>query len=152
MMPALRRPKTVPVVAAFLFGATGIAAVVGTSLIFSSTLLDRLWELNKPGAAALHALGKISGVLLFALGIGTAAAAVGLLHRRKWAWWFAIALFAIDSSGDVVAVFVTGDLLRSAFGIAVSAAFVYFLIRPQVRQYFGEIVSSEDTQPVSGLS
>jgi uncharacterized membrane protein (DUF2068 family) len=134
------RPTTVPIVATFLFAATGIAAVVGTSLIFPNTLLDRIWELNRPGAVAFHALGRISGVLLFALGIGTAAAAIGLLHGRKWAWWFAIALFAIDACGDVVALFATGDSLRSAFGIAVSATFLYFLTRPRVKEYFGEVV------------
>jgi hypothetical protein len=85
-------------------------------------------------------MGRISGVLLLALGIGTAAAAIGLLHRRKWAWWFATALFAIDGGGDVVALFATGDLLRSAIGVAVSAAFLYFITRPRVRQYFGEVV------------
>ena len=134
-----RRPKTVPIVAALLFAATGIAAVVGTSLIFPNRLLDRLWELNRPGAAAFHALGRISGVLLLALGIGTAVAATGLLHRRKWAWWFAIALFTIDGCGDVVALFATGDLFRATFGVGVSATFLYSLTRPRVRQYFAEI-------------
>jgi len=38
-------------VAAFLFVATVIAAVVGISLLFPNRLMDRLWELNKPGAA-----------------------------------------------------------------------------------------------------
>jgi hypothetical protein len=135
-----RRPKTVPVVSAFLFAATGIAAVVGTSLIFPNTLLDRLWELNRSASAAFHALGRIAGVLLLALGIGTAAAAIGLLHRRKWAWWFAMALFAIDGGGDVVALFATGDLLRGTVGVAVSATFLYSLTRPRVRQYFVEVV------------
>ena len=140
VMLTQQRPKSVPIVAAFLFAATGIAAVVGTSLIFPNRLLDRLWELNRPGAAAFHALGRISGVLLLALGIGTAAAATGLLHRRKWAWWFAIVLFTIDGCGDVVAFFATGDLLRSAFGLAVCTTFLYCLTRPRVRQYFEEIV------------
>ena len=61
-MLAQQRPKTVPIVAAFLFAATGIAAVVGTSLIFPNRLLDRLWELNRPGAALFHAVGRIAGV------------------------------------------------------------------------------------------
>ena|SRR5215471_12202470 len=128
-MLAQQRPKTIPIVAAFLFAATGIAAVVGTSLIFPNRLLDRLWELNRPGAAVFHAVGRISGVLLLALGIGTAAAATGLLHRRKWAWWFAMVLFGIDGCGDVLALFATGDILRTAFGVAVCATFLFFLTR-----------------------
>jgi hypothetical protein len=134
-----QRPKTVTIVATFLFAASGIAAVVGMSLIFPNRLLDRLWELNRPGAAVIRAIGRISGVLLLALGIGAAAAAIGLLHRRKWAWWFAVVLFTINGSGDVLALFATGDLLRSAFGVAVSATFLYLLTRTHVRRYFTEI-------------
>src|SRR2546422_1043498 len=79
-----QRPKTVLIVAAFLFAATAIAAAVGALLLFPNTLSDRLWELNKPGAAAFRAWGRISGIPLLLLGAGTFAAAVGLLHRRKW--------------------------------------------------------------------
>jgi hypothetical protein len=85
-------------------------------------------------------LGRISGVLLLVLGLGTASAATGLLHRRTWAWWFAVVLFAVDGGGDVAALFATGDLLRSAFGVAVPATFLYSLTRPHVRRYFREIV------------
>jgi len=134
-----QRPKAISVVATFLFAATGIAVVVGTSLIFPNRLLDQLWELNRPGAALFHALGRISGVLLLVLGIGTAATATGLLHRRKWAWWSAIALFAINACGDLLALFATGGFLRGTFGVAVSATFLYFLTRPRARRYFREI-------------
>jgi uncharacterized membrane protein (DUF2068 family) len=132
-----QRPATVRIVAAFLFVATAIAAVVGASLLFPNALLDRLWELNKPGAAALRALGWIAGCFLLLLGVGTCAAAIGLLRRKPWAWWFAVALFTIDCSGDVVSFFVTGDWLRSVSGAVISAAFVYSLVRPRVRRYFG---------------
>ena len=131
-----QRPKAVPIVAAFLFAATAIAAVVGASLLFPNTLLDRLWQLNKPGAAAFRALGRISGILLLLLGAGTCAAAVGLLQRKKWAWWFALVLFAISGSGDVVSFIVTADWLRSAAGVVICSAFLYSLSRCRVRRYF----------------
>src|SRR5271166_3806983 len=107
-MPMLseQTPKEVRVVASFLFAATALAAVMGTSLIFPNRILDRLWELNRPAFALFHAMGRISGALLLALGIGTAAAARGILHRKKWAWWFAVVLFAINGAGDVVSVLV----------------------------------------------
>lgn len=133
-----QRPKTVPVVAGFLFAATVIAAIIGTSLVFPNKLLEPLWKLNKPGAAALHALGRVSGLLLFTLGIATAAAGMSLLKRRKWAWWFASVLFAIDGCGDVLRFFLTGDSLRSAAGVVISSAFLYSLSRPRVRRYFLE--------------
>lgn len=131
-----QRPKTVPIVAGFLFAATAIAAVTGSSLLFPGTLLDRLWELNKPGAAAFRALGSISGILLLLLGAGTFSAAAGLLRRKQWAWWFAVVLFAINGFGDVVSLVVTGDWLRSVSGAAIAGAFLYALGRYPVRRYF----------------
>ena len=123
--------------AAFLFAATTIAAVVGVSLIWPNALLDRLWELNKAGAAAFRALGgRISGTALLLLGAGTLAAGAGLLQRKTWAWWFAVVLFAINGAGDVVSLVVTGDWLRSVSGMVICSAFLYALSRSCVRSYF----------------
>ena len=130
------RPKTVPIVAAFLLAATAIALVVGVSLLFPNTLLDRLWELNKPGAAAFRAMGRISGILLVLLGFTTSAAAFGMVQRKKWAWWLAVVLFAINGCGDVVNLIVTGDWLRSASGVVICSAFLYSLSRCPVKRYF----------------
>ncbi|SRR5713101_219034 len=131
-----QRPKTVLIVAAFLFAATAIAAVVATSLLFPNKFLDQLWDLNKAGAAAFRALGKISGVLLLMLGVGIFAAGLGLLRGKRWAWWFAIALFAIDGCGDIVSFFITGDALRSASGVVISSVFLCCLAQRHVRRYF----------------
>lgn len=133
------RPKAVPVVATFLFAATAIAAVVGTALLFPGKLLDWLSTFNPRGMAAFQSLGRVSGVLLWGLGAGTAAAAAGLLHRKKWAWWFAVALFAINGCGDLVSFLVTGDWLRAASGVAISLAFLCALSRPRVRRHFQPI-------------
>ncbi|SPE33633.1 conserved membrane hypothetical protein [Candidatus Sulfopaludibacter sp. SbA3] len=129
-------PRTVSIVAVFLFAATAVAAAVGASLLFPNRLLNWLWELNKPGAAAFRTVGRVSGVLLLLLGAGTFAAALGLLQRKRWAWWFAIVLFAIDATGNVVSLILTRDWLRSASGMAISAAFLYVLTRSRVRRYF----------------
>jgi hypothetical protein len=130
-----QRPAAVPIVAAFLFAAAAIAAVVAASFLFPGTLLDWLWALNKPGAAAFRALGKISGPLLLLLGAAAFAAAFGLLQRRKWAWWLAVVLFAADAFGDLVSLALTGDWLRSASGALISSVFLYSLSRYPVRRY-----------------
>jgi uncharacterized membrane protein YhaH (DUF805 family) len=132
------RPRTVPIVAVFLFLAAAMAAIVGTSVLFPNRLMDRLWELNRPGAALFQAVGRVAGVFLLVLGGGSAAAGVGLLHGRKWAWWLAVALFVVDGTGDVVSFPFTRDLLRTAVGVAVSAAFLCSLTRPAARRYFDE--------------
>jgi hypothetical protein len=130
------RPKTVPVIAGFLFVATAIAWVVGSALLVRSRLLDSLWRFNPAGAEFFKAIGPVSGLFLLMLGVGTAAAGRGLLRGNAWAWWFAVILFVVDGAGDVVSFFLTGDWLRSTSGMLISGAFLYALLRPRVRQFF----------------
>jgi hypothetical protein len=130
------RPGTIPVVAAFLFFATVIASVVGVSLLFPNRLLDRLWRLNPEGAVLFHSIGPASGVLLLVLAAGTLAAARGVLAGHRWAWWFSVALFAIDAAGNIVSFFLIHDALRVTAGAIISSAFLIALCRPAVRRYF----------------
>jgi len=109
---------------------------VGTALLVPGRLLNALATLNPRGMAAFEALGRASGVLLLAVGAGTAAVGVGLLRRRRWAWWLAIALFAVDACGDLVTGFVTREWVRALAGVAISSAFLVALSRPGVRGYF----------------
>jgi len=51
-------------------------------------------------------------------------AAIGLVQCRSWAWWFAVARYAIDACGDFPS-FVTRDAVRSGVsGLLISAAFL----------------------------
>jgi hypothetical protein len=129
------RPVSITVISGFLFLATAIAAVVGVSLLFPNALMDRLWELNKPGAELFHSIGRISGLFLLALGCGTWAAGRGLLHGRSWAWWFAVVLFTVDGMGDVISYFLIHDALRTVTGVLVSSAFIYLLCRRDARDF-----------------
>ena len=130
------RPKTIVVIATFLFAATVVAFVVGESLLFPNTLLDKLWKFNPAGAALFHSIGRLSGVFLLSLGVGTFFAALGLLRGKRWAWWFGVVLFATDGCGDIVSYFLTHDALRSLTGAIISATFLVFLYRDSVRGYF----------------
>jgi len=120
----------------FLFAATVVAFVVGESLLFPNTLLDSLWKFNPEGAALFHSIGRLSGVFLLSLGVGTFFAALGLLRGQRWAWWFGVVLFATDACGDIVSYFLTHDALRSLTGAIISATFLVFLCRDSVRGYF----------------
>jgi hypothetical protein len=130
------QPKTVLVIASFLFFASLIASVVGVSLLFPNRLLDRLWKLNPEGAVLFHSIGRISGVFLIALAVAILAAARDLLRGRRWAWWFGVGLFGIDACGNIVSYFVIHDALRSGTGAIISSTFLYFLCRDAVRRYF----------------
>jgi hypothetical protein len=120
-VPEEHRPKTVVIVAAFLFGATILAFITGESLLFPNALLDYMWRLNPEGAA---------------LGAGTFFAALGLLRGRPWAWWFAVFLFAIDACGNMMSYAFVHDALRSISGTIISGTFLFFLCRHSVRSYF----------------
>jgi len=127
------RPKTLTVVAVFLFFASAISALVAISLLAPNPLVDRLWELNKPGAKAFRAMGKPAAVFLLALAAATAMGGQGLLKGKRWAWWFALGLFVVNGCGDIVSFIVTGDWLRSGSGIMVAAVFIYLLLRARAR-------------------
>jgi hypothetical protein len=130
------RPKTIVVIATFLFAATIIAFIVGGNLLFPGPLLYRMWKFNPQGAAVFHTIGRVSGVFLMALGVGTFLAALGLLRGRRWAWWFGVCLFAVDASGNIVSYFLIHDALRSLTGAIISATFLFFLCRYPIRDYF----------------
>ncbi len=127
-------PITVPVVAAFIFAASAMAAIVGISLLTPSPFWNPLWNLNRPAYQAFQKIGTLPGILFLVLSAFTAAAAIGLLGRCRWAWWIAVGVFAINGCGDLVTLFAAHDLIRGGAGIVVAGLFLFFLTRPEVRQ------------------
>jgi len=133
-------PKTIKVVAGFLFFAALIAVTTGASLLVPGTILDRLWELNRTAfdAFTTRGLTQVFGALLISLGVACCMAAAGLLRRKKWAWWFAVVLFSINGAGDAVSLAIGTEVWKYLSGVAIATAFLFFLTRPAVRLYFGE--------------
>ena len=117
------------VIAAFLIAATVVALVVGFGLLFPGRLLDWLAQFNRPAMEGFEALGRWSGALLLLLACFTAIAASGLIRGKKWGWWMAVGLFAVNGCGDVVGYAVARDAWRSGSGIAICSAFLYALLR-----------------------
>jgi hypothetical protein len=133
-MPA--RPKTVPIVAAFLFAAAAIAGVVGLSLLFPNPLLDRLWQLNPEGAVFFHSIGRVSGVFLLGLGTAMLFAARALLRGHLWSWWFASTLFTVEAVSNLVSYFVIHDALRTVTGFVIASIFLLALCSRRTRDHF----------------
>ncbi len=127
-------PITIPVVAAFIFAASAMAAVVGISLLAPSPFWNPMWDLNRPAYQAFQRFGILVGILMLALSAITAVAAVGLLRCRRWAWWIAVAIFSANGIGDLVALFAAHDLIRGGAGILVASFFLFLLNHHQVRQ------------------
>jgi hypothetical protein len=131
----MQRPAAVTAVSAVLFAAAAIAFFVSFAILFPLASLDSMWELNKPGAAVFRSIGRFAGVLLLALGTAVALAARALGGGKRWAWWFATALFSVDACGDLAAALVTHQWIRAGAGVAVSAGFLRVLARRDVRAW-----------------
>ena len=131
----LNTPKVIPIASFFLLIATALAVIMGTALLIPGPYAVWLWNLNRPAYEQFRALGWVASVFLYAVGTATAAAAAGLLLRRKWAWWTAVAVFAVNCLGDIISLVVTAQWFKSALGLLVSGAFLFCLTRTSVRSY-----------------
>ena len=66
------------------------------------------------------------------------AAAIGWMRRRFWGWALAVIIVANQVLGDFVNA-VGGEWLKGLVGAAVAGALLVYLLRPKVRQAFGEM-------------
>jgi hypothetical protein len=130
------RPMIVPVAAAFSCMATVLALLIGSSLLISGTLPDRVWNLNPRAHIVFSLHPKAFGSLLLIVALVAAITAVGLLRRRRWAWLLALATFAVNGLGDLVSLLVLRDWLRGGSGVLIAGFFLFLLLRPSVRAYF----------------
>jgi hypothetical protein len=130
------RPTEVMVVAVLMFIAAAIAAVVSFSLFVPGTPLDRMWILNTAAHEAFAAQAGHAATILLLVGALAAAAGVGLLRARLWAWLLAIAIFAVNALGDVVALLFTRDWPRGLAGILIDALLLFLLLRAKVRAFY----------------
>src|SRR5262249_41222778 len=94
-----------------------------------------LWNLNRPAYEQFETIGRPAGLFLYAVAIAATASGLGLLRRRKWAWWIAVLTFAVNCCGDLVSLFILGDWIKGFGGVAVSGTFIYLLTRRSVRDY-----------------
>ena len=136
--PAAGIPAGIRTIAVMLFLATAVSFLTGSSLLFPEVAWHRLWELNRPAYAFLSQehLAPMAGALLLALGIVTGIAAWGLLRGRRWAWWIAVAVFAINGCGDLVTLVVQRDVVKGGSGVLIASVFLFLLMRSGTRQHF----------------
>jgi hypothetical protein len=134
----MAKPISVAIVAAFLWIAMLIGLVVGVALLFPGTFPDRMWVYNRPAHAAFQTVGKTSGAGFLVLGLIVGVTAGGLSCGRRWAWWLAILIFALNGIGDLFGLLATRDLLRSGSGLVIAIGFLVVLLRRNVRASFDQ--------------
>ncbi len=125
----------------FLFGAAA-SFVSSISLFFPGSFLERMWRLNPRARAGFADLGVWAIVLMCAVCAACASAAVGLWRGKRWGYWLAVALLAINLLGDIVNVLL-GTEPRAVFGIPIVVAIFAFLMSGQVRRFFISSVGVE---------
>jgi hypothetical protein len=121
--------------AGFFIVSAGIVTLVGVTLLFPGTALDRMWLLKPAAHAQLLAYRLWSGPAFLLLAPLFAVAAYGCLSRRRWGWRLAIAIFAIHGVGDL-ANGLAGDLVSGAVGVLAASAIIYGLTRRGVAAQF----------------
>lgn len=123
-----------PTIAAMLLLASLVALVTGLALVFPGPVWKPFWDLNPEAYFSFRRIGVASEVFLFSLAFVSGVTAVGLLLHRRWAWWIALLLFAVNGAGDVVSLAHTGDVMRFGSGVLIAGGFVVLLLLPPVRR------------------
>ncbi len=132
-----KRPVGILFVSIIVFIAAFLALIVSLSIIIPGTPLDVIWTLKNsfPTGFRSTALGMIFGYFILMLGILMIFAGWGILQGRKWAWWTVIIIFLVNGIGDAVSL-VYGGGINGISGILIASAFLYYLTRPNVREFF----------------
>jgi hypothetical protein len=128
-------PRGINAIGVYLFFGATMASLVGATLSWPGTSLDRIWVLNPNAHKHLVTLGKTAGIFFLLLGATLALAGTGWFKRRLWGWGLAVAVIATQVLGDLVN-FVRGDLLRGGVGFSVATVLLFYLFRPAVRAVF----------------
>jgi hypothetical protein len=142
-----KRPVGVLIVSIFLLAGTVIAIVTGVSLAHSGTFLDPIWNLNRTAYVQFAFLGKLAGYLLLGIAVITGSAGYGLLKARKWAWWMAVSIFAVNGAGDAVNIFI-GEPLKGIVGLAIAGCFLFYLLRPATKAFFATSAVAAQVSPI----
>lgn len=80
-------------------------------------------------------LGLYAAGYLLAFALATAATGWGLLSGRPWAWLASLILAGMQGLG--LLVLLLGGELRALLGLVVYVIVVLYLVRPEVKAYFG---------------
>lgn len=132
-----KRPKGVTVVAVIVFIAAVLALIVGLSTIIPGTPLDFIWTLRNSFPAGFRSTttGMIFGYFILVLGLILVSSGYGLLNGKKWAWLTVSIIFLINGIGDAISV-VYGGGINGLSGILIASAFLIYLTRPHVKEFF----------------
>jgi len=124
------RPIGVTIIA--ILGAIGTALSIIGGVIFLA--LGPLFA--SFGIPFVTALGVLAGVIFLVFGLIGFAIAWGLWKGKNWARWITIIGAAIGVLLGVLSI-VQGSLEGGLVGVIIDALFIYILMRPDAKAFFG---------------
>lgn len=125
----------VMLMAIFFAAASCILVAVGTALLFPGSVLETVWKIYPARRALMMPYRAWLGPSFLMLSIAMAFASVGCFRQRKWGWWLAVTIFAVNGLSDA-AQLVTGRFVEGGIGTAAACAILFYLSRPNVRSGF----------------
>ena len=128
-----RAPLGIRLLAGFFGFGAAICLLTIVALLFPGGALEPIWRLNPDAHIAFQQLGKLSILLMFAVGTACAAAAIGLGKGARWGIPMALAILSVNLVGDLLNAFVRQNL-RTLIGLPIGGAMIaYLLLRGRVR-------------------
>src|SRR5438477_5329530 len=125
MISRERAPLGIKLISAFFALGAAICLVTIVALLFPGGALEPIWRLNPDAHIAFQQLGKLSILLMFAVGVACAAAAIGLGKGARWGIPLALAILFINLVGDLLNAFVRRDL-RTLIGLPIGGAMIAY--------------------------
>jgi hypothetical protein len=131
MQMTRERPAGITILA-FLDMLGGGLLILGAILtwvfvgIFAATLAVATY------GGLVAALGGVIGVVFLVLGLIALGIGYGLWKGRGWSWTASLIFAVLGLLGGLL------SLPYGVVGLLIDAAILYYLTRPQVKQYFGK--------------
>lgn len=96
-------------------------------LLFPGSALEPLWRLNPRAREGFATMGWWSVILMAAVCVACSTAALGLWRRKRWGYWTALAILAINLAGDMANAVIAHDW-RTLIGLPIGGAFIAYLV------------------------
>ena len=129
-----RPPGVIALVMLFAIG-TVASFISAVSLSFPGSFLEPIWSLNPNARAGFTRIGSAAIVLMIAVCIACIFTTVGLWLARRWGYWLAVVMLAVNLCGDVVNV-TSGTEPRAIIGIPIAAGILAYLLRKRTKRHF----------------
>jgi Predicted membrane protein (DUF2127) len=129
------RPRRITALSIFFAVGAVISLISAISLLFPKSFLQPMWKLNPHALEAFHHMGFWAIVLMLVVSISCGLAAYGLWNGKLWGYRIAIGVLIINLIGDIYN-FGTGIEPRAFIGIPIVALILFFIIKPEIKEYF----------------